>query len=66
MSRIWAPAATISRARVRALSKVVYFPPSEKESGVVFKIPMIHAFGPRSNLKRPNSSVKAVVVNTVS
>ena len=43
----------------------VYFPPSEKESGVVFKIPMIQALGPKSSLKRPNSSVKAVKVKKI-
>ncbi|KAH3672941.1 hypothetical protein WICPIJ_009988 [Wickerhamomyces pijperi] len=62
MSRISAPLLTISRALARATSNDVFLPPSEKESGVVLRIPMILV---RSVDLLEGSKVKDMVVVAV-
>jgi len=51
MSRISAPASTIRTACSTAASTAMYRPPSEKESGVTFRMPITSVRLPNSNVK---------------
>ena len=68
MSIIVAPASASARAWVNAASSVGRFPPSEKESGVVFTIPMIAVVSPSGIILSPQTHdrIRPLVVGFLS
>ena len=65
-SIIAAPESTITRARSTAASSEMNSPPSEKLSGVTFRIPINHGSPPRTCVVSPTRHVRPRLVVSVS